>query len=171
MDTSEVTHTLGSTDGERVKHSISSPLFSPDDGAGDGDSLAGIIQVLRRRRAIILACVAIITIVSAVVIFNLTPRYTAESSVLLNTKPNQVLDIQAVMSGLSANESVVRSEVEVLKSSNLAEAVVKKTNLIAVPEFNPRIQKSSFVSMVLEPARWVISSSPRFFGLRPRRRK
>jgi capsular exopolysaccharide synthesis family protein len=167
MDTGEVTHTLGSTDGERVKHSTSSPIFTPDDGVGEINNLAEVVQVLRRRRSVILACIAIITIISAVVIFNLTPRYTAESSVLLNTHPNQVLDIQAVMSGLSASDSVVRSEVEVLKSTNLAEAVVKKTNLVAVPEFNPRIQKSSFVSMVLEPARWVISSITSLFGPAP----
>jgi len=167
MDTGEVTHTLGSTDGERVKHSLSSPLFSPDDGAGEINNLAEVLQILRRRRAVILACIAIITIISAVVIFNLTPRYTAESSVLLNTKPNQVLDIQAVMSGLSANDSVVRSEVEVLKSANLAEDVVKKTNLIAVPEFNPTIQKSSVVSVVLAPINWVISSITSIFSPPP----
>jgi capsular exopolysaccharide synthesis family protein len=164
MDTGEVIHPPGSTDDERIKHSIGSS-FSPDYVASERNrnSLAEVIQILRRRRSVILACIALVTIVGAVFIFNLTPRYTAESAVLLNTRKTDVVDIQAVMSGLAADESVVRSEVEVLKSTNLAMAVAKKTNLITVPEFNPTIHKSSFASIVLEPVRWIISSISSLF--------
>jgi polysaccharide biosynthesis transport protein len=163
MDMTEVTRPIGSTDGEGMKHSISPSLLPPDDGAGERGHLSNLVQVLRRRQSVILACIALITIISAVIVFNLTPRYTAESAVLLDTRKNQALDVQAVMSGLPADDAVVRSEVEVLKSTNLAEAVVKKTNLLAVPEFNSSIQNSSFGSVVLKPVRWVISSITSLF--------
>ena len=163
MDTTEVTRQLGSTNGERMKHSTSSFLFSSNNGPGDRNNLSEVLQVVRRRRTVILACIAVVTIISAVVIFNITPRYTAESAVLLDTRKNQVLDMHAVMTGLQPDDAIVRSEVEVLRSTNLAMAVVKKTNLLNVSEFNPNIQQSSFVSVILEPVRWVISSISSLF--------
>jgi succinoglycan biosynthesis transport protein ExoP len=163
MDTTEVTRKLGSTNGEGMKHSTSSPSFSPNNGPGDRNNLSEVLQVVRRRRTVIMACIAVVTIISAVVIFNITPRYTAESAVLLDTRKNQVLDMHAVMTGLQPDDAIVRSEVEVLKSTNLAMAVVKKTNLLNVPEFNPNIQQSSFVSVILEPVRWVVSSITSLF--------
>ena len=165
MDTTEAPRSLGSSDSERMKHSSS--LFAPDDGAGGRTGMAEAIQVFHRRRSIILACIAVITIVSAVIVFNLTPRYTAESAVILDTRKTQVLDLQSVMSGLPADEAVVRGELEVIKAPNLAEAVVKKSNLLTVPEFNSRLQKSSFASVVLEPVHWVISSITSLFTSAP----
>jgi capsular exopolysaccharide synthesis family protein len=146
-----------------MMHSTSSSLFSSNDEVIERSSLADAVQVLRRRRTVILACTAVITIISAVIVFNLTPRYTAESAVVLDTRQNQALDLRAVMSGLPADDAVVRSEVEVLKSANLAEAVVKKTNLVAVPEFNQSIHNFSFVSVVFEPVRWLVSSISSLF--------
>src|ERR1700683_243283 len=86
MDTTEVTRQLGSTNGERMKHSTSTLSFSPNNGHGDRNNLSEVLQVLRRRRTVIMACIAVVTIISAVIIFNITPRYTAESAVLLDTR-------------------------------------------------------------------------------------
>ncbi|SFH91251.1 polysaccharide biosynthesis tyrosine autokinase [Albimonas pacifica] len=66
-----------------------------------------------------------------------TPMWQAEATVVLDTREAQVVDIESVMSGLSADSSVVNTEVEVLRSRNLMDRVVAKLELEADPEFNP----------------------------------
>jgi polysaccharide biosynthesis transport protein len=70
------------------------------------------------------------------IIQQLPPRYTATSAVMLETRPWQVVEAEAVIAGLSLDAEVIEGEVEVLGSRELANAVVNKLNLQAYPEFN-----------------------------------
>jgi exopolysaccharide transport family protein len=166
MDTTEYPRPQGPGDGDRVKRSISFAGFSGE-GSSQGFDLAETFNVIRRRQSIILACIVVITVVSAAFVFQLTPRYTAEASVILDPRKTQVVDLQSVLSNLPADTSVVRGEVEVLKSNSLAEAVVKKTNLIAVPEFNSRLQHKSVFEIMMEPIHWALSSVKSLFTSAP----
>jgi succinoglycan biosynthesis transport protein ExoP len=111
---------------------------APPAGPSDGIDLREVYQVIRRRKGIIIGCIAIVMALTAVAVFQITPRYTAESIVMLDTRKNQVADIQTVLSGLNADSAAVRSEIEVLKSPTLAEKVAKKLNLADDPVFSPR---------------------------------
>jgi polysaccharide biosynthesis transport protein len=162
MDTTEYPRPEGLGGGDRVKRTASFTGFSGKE-FGQGIDLAAVYSVLSRRRTVIFACIAIITAVSAAFVFQLTPRYTAESSVVLNVRKSQVLDIQSVLSNLPTDSAAVRSEIEVLKSNSIAEAVVRKTNLIAVPEFNARLQRKSIFGTIMEPVHWVVSSVKSLF--------
>ncbi|WP_439636330.1 polysaccharide biosynthesis tyrosine autokinase [Oceanicaulis sp.] len=81
----------------------------------------------------------------AVVIFTLqaTPLYTATSSVVLNVRQSQVVDIEAVLSGMPPDSAMVDTEVEVLRSRSLAATVVERLDLVNVPEFNEALQEPS----------------------------
>jgi succinoglycan biosynthesis transport protein ExoP len=116
---------------------------APPVGPSDGIDLREVYQVLRRRKGIIIGCIAVVTALTAVAAFQITPRYTAESIVMLDTRKNQVADIQTVLSGLNADSAAVRSEIEVLKSPTLAEKVAKKLNLANDPVFSPRESASA----------------------------
>jgi polysaccharide biosynthesis transport protein len=111
---------------------------APPAGPNDGIDLREIYQVIRRRKGIIIGCMAVVTALTTVAVFQITPRYTAESIVMLDTRKNQVADIQTVLSGLNADSAAVRSEIEVLKSPTLAEKVAKKLNLASDSLFTPR---------------------------------
>jgi capsular exopolysaccharide synthesis family protein len=127
--------------------------------AGDGQlDYLDLVSVLRRHYTVVLACVAVITIICATVVFQLVPRYTAEASLILDPrKTPQVLNVQEVLSGLPADTEVVQGEVQVLKSNSLAEEVVKRTNLIAEPEFNARLRSSTFLTTIVQPVYWAVS--------------
>ncbi len=112
--------------------------------APDGLDLRQVFNVLKRRRAVILGATALMTLVAAIIVFQLTPMYTAEAIVMLDTRKTQVVDIQAVMSGLQSDEAVVRSEVEVLKSPALAARVVSKLNLTTNKLLNPYLTPPTF---------------------------
>lgn len=105
-----------------------------------------IWQVLRRRAAVILGIVACITVATLLVVFQLTPLYTATTLVLLDPREQQVVDIEAVMSGLPPDSAVVDSEVEVLRSRRLAARVVDQLNLMEDDEFNGALQEPGLLA-------------------------
>ena len=111
--------------------------------SGQAVDLAATVNILKRRWKLAVAIVALFTTICVAVVFQLTPRYAAEAAVLLDPRKTQVIDLQAVVSGLQADTAVVRSEVEVLKSPSIAEVVVKKTDLANEPEFNRRLAPPS----------------------------
>ncbi|WP_422385460.1 polysaccharide biosynthesis tyrosine autokinase [Oceanicaulis alexandrii] len=111
--------------------------------------LRELISVFRRRFWTLIAA-GTLTFV-AVVLFTLqaTPLYTATSSVVLNVRQSQVVDIEAVLSGMPPDSAMVDTEVEVLRSRSLAETVVDSLDLTNVPEFNRELQDPGGLSAIL----------------------
>lgn len=136
---------------------------------GDWDessvTLLDLFQVLRRRKNVIFASISIITVIGTAIVFQMTPRYTAESSVLLDTRKTQVLsDVQSVLSGITPDLAEVRGEIEVLKSPLLASQVVRKLKLNEQPEFNPRLREASSFAPLTSFAHWIASELSPLFG-------
>lgn len=113
-----------------------------------GFDLREFLNVLRRRRAVILGWTALITLIAILSVFQLTPIFRAEAVVMLDTRKTQVLgtDVQAVLSGLPADDAAVRSEVEVLNSRALASRVVDKLDLTTNPLINHALAPPTFWS-------------------------
>jgi polysaccharide biosynthesis transport protein len=111
---------------------------TPPAGPSDGIDLRQVYQIIRRRKSIILGCMLVVTALTIFGVFQITPRYTAEAIVMVDTRKNQVADIQSVLSGLSSDSSAIRSEIEVIKSPTLAERVAKKLDLMNDATFSPR---------------------------------
>jgi capsular exopolysaccharide synthesis family protein len=130
--------------------------FGAEPGAAqDGLDLREIFGVLRRRANLILGCMLIGTVISTIVVLQLTPRYTAEATVMLDTRKNQMVDFASVVAGLQGDAIVVRSEVEILQSRALAAKVADKLNIDAIPEFNPSLAKPGPFEPLLHPIQWV----------------
>ena len=112
--------------------------------------LRELIAVFRRRFWTLIAT-GFLTFV-AVVIFTLqaTPLYTAKSSVVLNVRQAQVVDIEAVLSGMPPDSAMVDTEVEVLRSCSLAETVVERLDLVNVPEFNESLREPGGLGAIVK---------------------
>ncbi|MEM6934497.1 MAG: Wzz/FepE/Etk N-terminal domain-containing protein, partial [Pseudomonadota bacterium] len=97
-----------------------------------------ITAVMRRKWS-----VALITVLFGALAWwhlqNVTPLYPAGATVVLDTKDEQVIDIEAVTSGLSSDFFQINTEVEVLKSRRLLARLVDDMKLTEDPEFNPFI--------------------------------
>ena len=100
-------------------------------------------NILKRRKLVVLGCTVGLSLLALLFVLQLTPVYTAEAVVMLNTRKSEVVDLQAVMSGLQSDEAVVRSEVEVLKSRALAKQVVDKLALMSNKFLNPALTPPS----------------------------
>jgi succinoglycan biosynthesis transport protein ExoP len=72
----------------------------------------------------------------------LPAKYTGVADVMIDTRQREVVKLEAVLSGLPPDSAVVDSEVEVVRSRGLADAVVTKLGLDRDPEFgfDPSVQ-------------------------------
>lgn len=101
--------------------------------------LSQILLTVWRHKFLIIGVMSVITVLSHFYIGSLTPRYTAEATLLLDTR-NANVGIDPVVSDLRPDANVIRSEVDVLRSRWLAHRVVQNLDLANDPEFNPALR-------------------------------
>ncbi|UTS82509.1 Tyrosine-protein kinase wzc (plasmid) [Phaeobacter piscinae] len=131
--------TMGSTNVSTPKTS-----FAADDGQEVLD-LGAIFAIIWRGRWVIAACVLIGLIIGIWRAYiAATPLYGAEVQLVLDTRDEKVVDIESVVSSLSATDEVIRTEVHILGGRELAGQVVDRLNLISDPEFNMMLRDPGF---------------------------
>ena len=124
------------------------PFVEPPPQPAPSDKLREFGRVFLRHRRLIVATVLLLNGVAAIAIAHLTPRYTAEAALIIGPRQQQVTDIKAVLAGLSGESDVVDSELQVLRSRQIARSVVQQLNLQQNPEFNPALAPLGIVSRV-----------------------
>jgi succinoglycan biosynthesis transport protein ExoP len=101
--------------------------------------LRGLIGLLRRQLRLILGTVIVIVVVATIVVFSLTPIFTASALVLVDPSRKNLLDPAAEMMGASSDNARVDSEVEILRSDAVLLEVVRANNLLGDPEYGVRL--------------------------------
>ena len=143
-----------------IKGSTSAPKGSPYGSVETPEEsfleldLRAIYRAMRKRLGVIFGIAFGVTALVMVVVFQMTPLYTGEALVLLDRQKTQVVDMRAVMSGLSPDSAAVDSEVEILRSRALAARVIEKLNLTQDPEFNPALRTESVLRWI-DPRVWI----------------
>jgi exopolysaccharide transport family protein len=110
--------------------------------------LRQVYLTLRRNQQLIIAIVATISVLTLVVTLQLTPLYTASAKVLIETRESNVVDIEAVMSGLSSDSATIDSQVEIIRSQALALRVIETLDLLNDPEFNTGLSEPGWFSAI-----------------------
>ena len=127
------------------------PLAPPEDGF----DLRELGRKLWRRKGIILGTSTILTTLAALYIFQLTPRYTAEAYIVVDTRQSKVVDVEAVLSGVSVGNDTIRTEIEVIRSRSLARKTIAELGLDSDPEFNGARPQPGGVAQLLDPRRHI----------------
>lgn len=128
--------------------------------ADPGFSLVDFLRVLRLRRKIILGTALVVVALTAAIVLQLTPRYSAKAVVMLDQRKHTLEDTTAVLSGLPTDPAAVQNQVQILTSLDLADHVVTKLHLDGDPDFSPRQGRGwTSVFSVLNPLNWFSSSS------------
>ncbi|MCX7192184.1 MAG: polysaccharide biosynthesis tyrosine autokinase [Proteobacteria bacterium] len=109
--------------------------------------LIGYWRVIQRRKWGILGLAAFLTLLVTVVVFMMTPIYSSTVTILVEQTKAKMLSIDEVYSGVSSDQSHYQTQVEMLQSNALMEAVVDKLNLAANPVFNPSTEHSFLAGM------------------------
>ena len=138
---------------------------------GDAPNLRDYWQVARKHQWKILACFGIAVVLSAFIVFSMTPIYTATSTLLIERKDPQVVNIKQVLSEPADSEesSYYESQYGILRSRTLAAEVIKAQGLDRNPAFtnppagNPILhlfaKATGWLSSLLAPQAPVIQSS------------
>ena len=129
-----------STAGALVERSFA-PLgpARPDESMLD---LVGLIEILRRKFALIAITTVIVVAIAAAYAFLATPLYTATSKILIDAREKNTLGTEVVPSGLgtklSDNFALVDSQVKIIMSDAVLAPVVRSQHLDTDPEFGAR---------------------------------
>ncbi len=103
----------------------------------DEIDLAALSQTLWRGKALVLLCAIIAVLIGGWYAYiAATPVFTSSATVALESRQEQVVDIESVVTGLSGDQATINTEVEVIRSRGLIEKLVDRLNLSQDPEFN-----------------------------------
>lgn len=104
----------------------------------DEIDLSQLLGALWRGKRIILLCAALAFCIGGYyAYFVAVPHYSATTSLALQMRGPQFVDIKSVVSGVSLDETSLNTEIEIIKSRKLAEQLVKQLSLVDDSEFNP----------------------------------
>jgi succinoglycan biosynthesis transport protein ExoP len=101
--------------------------------------LRGILGLIRRQLWLIFSTIATILVLTIIFTYSLTPRYTAESLVFVDTSTKNLLNSGSAAANPNADNFRVESEVAILKSDSVLLNVVRDNNLVADSEFGIKV--------------------------------
>lgn len=107
---------------------------------------------ITKRKWGILGLVLLVAVITTLVVFAMRPTYRATTTVLIEQGKNKVVSIEEVYNNMvnGAQREYFQTQVEILKSRELAERVVKKLGLTKHPDFDPRLESNqSFYTRVI----------------------
>lgn len=126
-------------------------IESQEDGEGGGDQLWNVISLLVRRWMII-APVAALVFAASYGSAAMSPKiYQATALVLINPGREEVLPNQALVNRSNPTEVVVESEMEVMRSPDVMERVVRELRLDEDPEWNGTAPAQSWWDRLVSP--------------------
>ncbi len=123
--------------------------------------LREFFRKLWRRKALIFGTIVFLTVAAAIALFLITPRYTAETFLLLQSRGATIINLEEVLAaGLDGGTETVESEIELISSRRLATKAVERLNLETDPEFNANLRPEGLLSTVLSlrkylPEEWL----------------
>lgn len=104
--------------------------------------LRSLLALLRRRLRLFVAIAIVVFAVVVAATFLSKPKYTAVAEVMLDERNERVVKSDEVLSPLPTDSNAVDTEVEVLRSRQLAERVVSALRLDKDPEFSRPAKKA-----------------------------
>ncbi|MEO0797659.1 MAG: AAA family ATPase [Pseudomonadota bacterium] len=106
-----------------------------DDDTEDGFGFDDVLRILKRYWRSIIACGATFAVITAQIMMLVPNRYEAVANVQLEQRKRQILDVDSVIQRMDTDASAIESEVEILRSADLALIVVDRLKLRSDPEF------------------------------------
>lgn len=130
-------------------NSLDKPVFQADDSSQEERlDFVEYWRTLRKRKWAILAFALIITLVAGVIAFVSTPIYQAQTTLLIETNKQKVVTIEDVYGGVGATREYFQTQVEIVKSREVALKTIAKLKLYDNPAFDPRAPKKGLAAFI-----------------------
>jgi capsular exopolysaccharide synthesis family protein len=131
--------------------------YPSSEEAGESIDLREYLRVLYRRRGVIVGIFSLVMVGVVLYLWQVVPLYTAHAQLTLDLRKTKVTNIEDVMSGLTAESSVIGTEMDILRSSSLVGRMVDKLRLAQDPAFNPSLNPEQQSGLFDSLATWFSS--------------
>lgn len=116
------------------KLSKSPTIVGPDQAAAN-ELYSSFLVFIRRQWPAVLFVAALCVVLGVVYVINAPTNYTAQATLIIDTHKVNILPQQSVIGDLPVDSATVESQVEILRSENIALRVIKDLRLADDPEF------------------------------------
>ncbi|MBF9149669.1 GumC family protein [Novosphingobium jiangmenense] len=123
---------------------------------GNELDLKRLLEIARRRWAIIVGTAAIVGVLATIVVMQITPLYESAASVAIETRKTQVVDVEQVVSSVQPDMATLATEAETIRSPDILTRIVDLQRLYDDPEFLGQQAKGGFKWW--SPSTWFGSS-------------
>ena len=135
--------------------SIGEEIFpSPPPPSVEKSDLSEFFRTLWRRKWLIIGAVIPIMVLTAIILSHLTPLYTAQTIVLVESLGDTLVRLSTGTDTELPKEvdlQAVQGQIEVIQSRGLAEKVVNQLRLDLNPEFNGALRPKGFIKQFVDP--------------------
>jgi capsular exopolysaccharide synthesis family protein len=122
----------------------------PGQTAGETLDVVEYWRAIAKRRWSIFALTVLVAVLTTLVVFSMRPSYRGTATLLIEQGKHKVVSIEEVYSqGLTANREYFQTQVEILKSDELARKVVEKLKLTTHPDYDPRQAEPSALGRIM----------------------
>jgi capsular exopolysaccharide synthesis family protein len=123
---------------------------APAQPPGDKLDVVEYWRAIAKRRWNILGLTLLVAILATLVVYSVRPTYRGTATLLIEQGKTKVVSIEEVYNqGLTGNREYFQTQVEILKSDDLARKVVQKLKLTSHPDFDPRQAEPGPVSRLV----------------------
>lgn len=123
--------------------------FGPASTRGNELDLVEYWRAISKRRWSILGLTILVTILAILIVSNVRPLYRATSTLLIEQGKSKVVSIEEVYSQGLIQREYYQTQVEILKSEDLARKVVARLKLASHPDFDPRQAEHGWFSRLI----------------------
>ena len=134
-------------------------------GEDETIDLLNVVGMLRRRKWLIMLVTALGTAAAAFLGMKQTPTYTANASVMIDSRQLQVTNVEQVISGMPISTATMATQLGLLRSRDFISSVMSDLNLFDDPEFNTALADaaaapSTSLPGFLQPLEQLIAQLP-----------
>ena len=134
------------------------PLEDTEGSVRPEDALSNQLRFWRRsfekKRWAIVFLTLLVGAVTALIVYSITPIYRSTVTLYIEPAKSKVVSIEEVYGGVSGNREHIQTQLEILKSRELAEKLVKRLNLTTDPAIDPR-QKPPALDLPFHWRDWI----------------
>ncbi|MBL6079839.1 polysaccharide biosynthesis tyrosine autokinase [Belnapia sp. T18] len=102
----------------------------------EGLTVTALLAALRRRRFVLFLCTLLFPIAAFIAAKELTPRFTATSTVMFEPTDYQASELQSILRDETTTDAVLASQVDVIRSLSVARRIVRQYDLTDREEFS-----------------------------------
>ena len=115
---------------------------------------------ITKRKWSILGLVALVALIATLVVYSMRPQYRSTATLMIEQSKSKVVSIEEVYNAMGGgNREYYQTQVEIIKSRELARKVVERLKLTTHPEYDPRQASNDGVKAWL-PMNWFKSDAP-----------